>query len=208
MGFANTSCSFSRFKIIDAVSDSIINAIPEKLVQFSFRDIENLPEMQAHGWVCFEDMLDSKWETATPFKADYAVFSLRLDTRRIPAGVIKKHVALAIKDEKERLLANNQKFISRERKKELKEQVLLRLRERFLPIPAEFNVIWNLQTGEVWFASLQQKMIDLFMEYFLATFDLHLDQLTPYNLAALLLTEEQMTRIDSLEATHFTRAEG
>ena len=46
-------------------------------------------------------------------------------------------------------------------------------------------------------------MIDLFMEEFLKTFELHLEQLTPYNLAAAILDEENLIRLDQLEATQF-----
>ena len=203
MGFINNSCSFSRFRIIDPVPDSLIADLGQRLIKYAFQDIEDIPEMQAFGWVSYEDMLDSRWESAPPFKGEFAVFSLRLDTRRIPAGVIKKHLALAIRAEKERLAGQNQKFISRERKKELREQVLLALRQRFLPVPAEFNVIWNLQSHEVWFASTQAKMIDLFMEYFLNSFELHLEQLTPYNLACALLDEADLEKLDKIQATDF-----
>lgn len=207
MGFANSSCSFSRFLIIDPVPDTIINDLPGRLTKFAFKDIEDSAEMQAFGWVSFEDMLESAWETAPPFKGAYAVFSLRLDTRRIPAGVIKKHVALAMKEEKARLAEQNQKFISRERKKELREQVILKLRERFLPVPAEFNVLWNIQANEVWFASVQSKMIDLFMEYFLNSFELHLEQITPYTLAIKILGDAAAPQLDALQATQFIAAE-
>lgn len=208
MGFLNSSCSFTRFRLLDSLTDEIVLQIPEKLKKFAFVDIENLPEMRAHGWVCFEDMLDSEWQTAPPQKADYLLFSLRLDTRRIPAGVIKKHLALAIREEKEKMAATGQKFISKERKKELKEQVLLRLRQHFLPVPAEFNVLWNLQSGEVWLASIQGKMIDLFMELFLNTFELHLEQLTPYNLASSLLDDAELAALDDLQATQFIHEPG
>ena len=57
MGFCNASCSFTRFRIIDPIPSELWTQIPDKLRQFSFRDIDDLPEMQAHGWVCFEDML-------------------------------------------------------------------------------------------------------------------------------------------------------
>ena len=203
MGFCNASCSFTRFRIIDPIPSELWTQIPDKLRQFAFRDIDDLPEMQAYGWVCFEDMLDSEWRTAPPQKGAYFLFSLRLDTRRIPAGVVKKHLALALRDEKERMQAQGKQFISRERKKELKEQVLLRLRQRFLPVPAEFNVIWNTVKNEVWFASTQNRMIDLFMEYFLQSFDVHLEQMTPYSLAESLLDEEAMSRLDRIEPTEF-----
>ena len=80
---------------------------------------------------------------------------------------------------------------------------LLRLRQRFLPIPAEFNVIWATDRNEVWFASTQGKMIDLFMEAFLNSFELHLEQLTPYSLAETMLDEAAMSRLDRIEATQF-----
>ena len=203
MGFANSTCSFTRFRILDPMPDALWPQIPDKLKQFAFRDIDDIPEMQAQGWVCFEDMLDSEWAVAPPQKGAYIVFSLRLDMRRIPAGVVKKHLALALRQKKERMREQNKTFISRERKKELKEQVMLRLRQRFLPVPGEFNVLWATDKNEVWFASTQNKMIDLFMEEFLKTFELHLEQLTPYTLAASMLDEESLIRLDQLEATQF-----
>lgn len=203
MGFANSSCSFTRFRILDPVPDALWAQIPDKLKQFAFRDIDDIPEMEAHGWVSFEDMLDTEWLAAPPQKGAYIVFSLRQDLRRIPAGVVKKHVALAMKEEKQRMSEQGKNFISRERKKELKEQVLLRLRSRFLPVPGEFNALWATDRNEVWFASTQGKMIDLFMELFLNTFELHLEQLTPYNLAASMLDEEALERLDQLEPTQF-----
>ncbi|MBQ9453561.1 MAG: recombination-associated protein RdgC [Desulfovibrio sp.] len=204
MGFSNSTCSFSRFRILDPVPDILWTQIADRLKQYAFHDIDNIPELEAHGWVSFEDMLDVEWLGGPPQKGSYIVFSLRQDLRRIPAGVIKKQLALAINEEKQRMSDQGKKFISRERKKELKEQVLLRLRSRFLPVPGEFNVVWATDRNEVWFASTQDKMIDLFMEQFLITFELHLEPLTPYNLAATLVNEEDLERLDKLEATQFT----
>lgn len=203
MGFTATSVSFTRFRILDPVPADLWPAITDKLKQFAFRDIDDIPEMQSIGWVCFEDMLDAEWHTAPPQKGAYIVFSLRLDMRRIPAGVVKKHLALALKQEKERMRDQAKSFISRDRKKELKEQVMLRLRQRFLPVPGEFNVLWATDSNEVWFASTQNSLIDIFIEEFLKTFGLRLDQLTPYNLAAGMLDEESLARLDQLEATVF-----
>ena len=203
MGFANSACSFTRFRILDPIPNDLWAQIPDKLKQFAFRDIDDIPEMQAQGWVCYEDMLDTEWATAPPQKGAYIVFSLRLDIRRIPAGVVKKHLAVALRDEKNRMHEQGKTFVSRERKKELKEQVMLRLRMRFLPIPSEFNVLWSIDRNEVWFASTQGKMIDLFIEEFFKTFDLKLEQLTPYNLADSMLDEDGLARLDQLEATQF-----
>ena len=204
----SASISFTRFRVIDPIPSELLTQIPEKLRQFAFRDIDDLPEMQAYGWVCFEDMLDTEWRTAPPQKGNYFTFSLRLDTRRIPPAIIKKQLSLALKAEKEKIQAQGKKFISRERKKDLKEQVLLRLRQRFLPVPAEFHVVWEPDRNEVWFASTQGKMIDLFMELFITSFGLHLEQIEPYSLAEGLLDDVEMGKLDRCEATQFTMASG
>ncbi len=203
MGFLSASCSFTRFRIIDDVPSDLWAQIPDSLKKHAFQDIDDVPLERAHGWTCFEDMLDMQWHTAPPQKGAYIVFSLRLDTRRIPAGVIKKHFALALKDEKQSNAEQNKKFISRERKKELKEQVIIRLRSRFLPVPAEFNVLWETTNNTVWFASTQSKMIELFTELFTQTFNLHLEQMIPYNLAMTILDESQLAHLDRIEPTQF-----
>ena len=204
----SASISFTRFRVIDPIPSELWTQIPDKLRQFAFRDIDDLPELQGYGWTCFEDMLDYEWRTAPPQKGNYLTFSLRLDTRRIPPAIIKKQLTLALKAEKEKMQEQGKKFISRERKKDLKEQVLLRLRQRFLPVPAEFHVVWEPDRNEVWFASTQGKMIDLFMELFITSFGLHLEQIEPYSLAEGLLDDVEMGKLDRCEATQFTMASG
>jgi len=203
MGFLNASSSFTRFRIADPVPATLWPTLPDKLKQFCFRDIDNTSDERSWGWVCFDDMLDTSWRTAPPEKGGYIAFSLRQDTRRIPAAVLKKHLAIALREEEARNKEQGKKFISRERKKELREQVRIKLMARFLPIPAEFNVLWTIDTGVIYFASTQSKMIDLFSDYFTLTFDLHLEPLTPYALAASMLDEAAMTKLDTLEPTRF-----
>ncbi len=203
MGLTSSSSSFTRFRIMDDIPKELWTSILEKLQLFAFQDIDNTSEETSHGWTCFDDMLDMQWHTAPPQKGEYIVFSLRLDTRRVPPGVIKKHLALALRDEKQKMQEQNKTYISRERKKELKEQVMIRLRQRFLPIPAEFNVVWSTTNNTVWFMSTQNKMLEIFTELFTKTFNLHLDQMTPYGLASTFLNEAQLIQLDMLEPTHF-----
>ena len=203
MGFLNASSSFTRFSIVDPVPEQLWADIPDLLKKGALLDIDELPEMEAKGWTCFDDYLDTQWVTASPHKGEYLAFTLRIDTRRIPAGVIRKHVTLALKKEKLANLAQGKTYISKERKKEIKEQVPLRLRQRFLPVPAEINVVWSIRKNEVWLASVQNKVIELFMQLFLDTFQLHLQQLTPSALAIQLMGEGQVETIDRIEATVF-----
>ena len=204
MGFANSSCAFTRYRVVELPAADFWAQVPALLKRYSFQDIDALPnEERAFGWTSFDDMLDTEWTTTPPEKGAYLTFALRLETRRVPAAVLKKHHAQALREEKRRMAELGKQFISRERKNELKEQVHLRLRRHFLPIPAIFDVIWGTDTGLVYFASTQRKLLDIFEEYFIKCFELPLEQLTPFGLAAMSLSEHDLDRLDTLEPTSF-----
>ena len=201
MSFLKTSTSFTRFRITDPVSPAIWGEVVERLRKNSFVDIDELPEERSFGWVSFEDMLNLMFNEHPVEKGHFLAFTLRLDTRRVPPAVTKKHLAMALKKEEALSREQGRKFVSRERKKELKELVELQLRKRFLPIPAEFQCVWNTASGMVYFASTQQKMLDLFQELFVRTFELHLEPYTPYEAAAQILGNTAL--LDTLEPTYF-----
>ena len=204
MGFAAASCSFTRYRVLERPSADFWMQAPALLKRHAFQDIDSLPDSErSFGWTSFEDMLDIEWAIAPPEKGAYLAFALRLETRRVPPAVLKKHHELALREEKRRMAGQGKQFISRERKKELKEQVLLRLMRHFLPIPAIFDVIWATDSGLVYFASTQRKVLDIFEEYFTKCFEIPLEQLTPYGLAATSLTEHDLNSLNTLESTSF-----
>ena len=77
----------------------------------------------------------------SPEKGPYLAFTLRLDTRRVPPAVMKKHVAVALNEALQAMREQGRKFLTKEQKTEIREQVALRLRARSLPIPACFDMI-------------------------------------------------------------------
>ena len=203
MSFLRPSVSFTRFKLSESAPAELWTAIPAKLKQFAFRDIDDIPEERSWGWVNFDDMLDAEWTTSVPEKGHYIAFSLRLDTRRISPAVLRKHIALALRQEESRNKEDGKSFVSRTRKKELKESVRAELLRRSLPIPAEFNIIWDTRQNIIILASTHGKIIELFCNHFTATFDLELEQLTPYSLATHLLGENIAVKLDFLTPTAF-----
>jgi DNA recombination-dependent growth factor C len=164
------------------------------------------PEERSSGWTAFDDILDLDFVGNPVEKSHYVCFSLRLDTRRVPAGVIKKHLALALRAEETRNRDAGRKFIGRERKKEIREQVLQKLKMRFLPVPAEFQVVWNTAQSLVYFASIRPQMLDLFEELFTRTFNLHITPLSPFELASSLSGEPEL--LEGLEASSFETPAG
>lgn len=201
MSFLKSSTSFTRFRITDPVPSTLWNEVTDRLRANSFQDIDELPEERSFGWTAFEDILDISFAKEPVEKGHYLAFCLRLDTRRVPPAVVKKHLSLALRKEEELNREQGKKFVSRDRKKELKEQVMLKLRMRFLPVPAEFQVIWNTSENVIYFTSTQQKMLDLFEELFIKTFELHIAPLTPYELATVQFNDNP--RLDAIEPTQF-----
>lgn len=204
MSFLKSSTSFTRFNIIDTVSSNTFETLLEKLKQFAMVDIDETAEEQSQGWTSFDDLLDTGFEQAAVQKGAYMTFSLRLDTRRIPPAVLKKYVNLALRQEEEVLERIGKKFVGRERKKEIIEQVKLRLRARFLPIPAEFLVVWSMEKNIIYLGSTQRRIIDMFMEYFARSFELSLEQILPYNLAYQILGDGCEAKLNNLEPTDFS----
>ncbi|NCC25217.1 MAG: hypothetical protein EOM25_08465 [Deltaproteobacteria bacterium] len=200
MGFLSGSLGLTRYRIVEPVPDSFWSQALDKLKHRSFRDIDQGVEERSFGWVCFDDILDSNWKTAPPEKGEYLAFCLRLDTRRVPAAVFKKHFQLALRELQSRMREQGQKFVTKDQKTELKESVALRLRSRTLPIPAYFEVVWSIRRSEVYLASTRDSVRALFEELFEISFGLHLEMQTPYFLALTRMGERKKI-LDDMEPT-------
>lgn len=208
MGFLSTSVGMTRYRIVEEDIPSLLWVeIDERLRGHAFRDIDASAEERSFGWVSFENMLDADFVSAPPEKGQYLAFVLRLDTRRIPPAVVKKHLTIAMNEARQGMQEQGKKFMTKEQKLEIRDQVILRLRARTLPIPACFDVLWDTMANNVYLASVQPKLLELFEELFTHTFGLHLEPLTPYFLARQYLEETQWSVLDDLQPTIFATGE-
>lgn len=203
MSILSASLGLTRYRIIEEVPQELLSEIPEKLQQFCFVDIDATADERSFGWTNIDDMLDMNWTQSPPEKAEYFTFSLRLDTRRIPPAVLKKHNTIALNKELAHNKEQGKNFVSRDRKKEIKEQVTLRLRARTFPIPASFDVIWNPSVNRVYLTTTNAKVRALFEDYFALTFELHLEPLTPFFQAMEVMGEDAAPKLENLEPTIF-----
>jgi DNA recombination-dependent growth factor C len=201
--FIAASSSFTRYRIIEPVPDTLWPEITDRLRRNAIRDIDESLDERSFGWVCFDNMLDTQWTTAPPEKAGYLAFSLRLDTRRVPAAVFKKHFQIAMERAVQQLKQEGRKGLSRDHKRELKDTVMSKLMSRTLPIPAVFNVVWNIADGVIWFDSTRSKVCELFTEHFTLSFDLHLEPLTPFFMALSHVGESRLAQLEALEPARF-----
>lgn len=174
MGLMAKNCALTVFKVENSTA-----VTPEKLKQYAFQPIDDLPgEETARGWVNFDDMLDQGWATSVPEKGNFMVFGFRIDTRRVPGPILKKEYNLALQDEQEKGQAEGKKFVSRERKKELKALVKAKLMAKTPPSPAVVDAALDMTSGQLLVSSTSSKQLEMFAEHFKNSFGQELQELT------------------------------
>ena len=206
LGFMSASVGLTRYRIVEEdIPSTLWHEIEDRLKRNAFRDIDGSAEERSFGWVSFDNMLDPDFALCPPEKGPYLAFTLRLDTRRIPPAVMKKHLLVAMNEAMQAMREQGKKFVTKEQKAEIRDQVELRLRARTLPIPACFDVIWDTDKQIVSIASTQSKLTELFEELFTHTFGLTLEPLTPYFLALQLIGKDRQAELDEFEPTVFAQ---
>jgi len=157
------------------------NAITDELLQkFAFIPIDGTAQERGEGLTPFDTPLDpASWPMAHNFAGYFALFCLRVDTRRVPGAVMKKHLAEAFAKECE---SAAKAFISKTRKSEIKEQVKLRLLAKTEPAPSIVDVAVDLMSGRVFFGSVSSKAKETFEALWFAMMGEKLVEQTPETL--------------------------
>ena len=201
MGILSSSVSLTRYRIVEKVPDELVNEVPQRLKSNAFREIDQTSDERSFGWVCFDDLLDNKWHTASPHKSHYLAFALRLDTRRIAPAVMKKYLRLALEEARREQESRGRKKVTRDQKAEIKDRVKQSLMSKTLPVPAVFDVVWDVSSHLVYLGSVSPKVRQLFEDQFTQSFELSLEPQTPYFLAVNLVEEHEKKLLDEVEAS-------
>ncbi len=200
MGLLSTSASFVRYAVEGELPANFWDFAAERIAAFSFRDIDDSFEERSVGWVSVLNMFDSSFEYASYAAADYIVLTLRVDERKISTAALKKFAA----KEEERVKKERQvPKLSRNHRLEIKEQMKLMLTKRAVPIPAVYDLCWNLSEGTVLFFSTNQKAQEVLEEFFKETFSLQLVLQIPYLTAGHLLDAPGQDRLANLTPAIF-----
>ena len=93
-----------------AKSSTLASITSDRIRQFAFRSIDNLPDEKGYGFVNADDMFDLDWHTSE--KGHYVTFGFRVDVRKIPSIILKKHLNEMLKEERERLAAQGRNSVS------------------------------------------------------------------------------------------------
>lgn len=212
MSFLKNTVSFTRFRV-QGVSSEIKEQFADKLRQFAFMPIDDSADEKAYGWTSIDDTEDFAF-SVSPWKGNFLCFAFRVDQRKISPAVLKRQVQKALDEEQQKLAEIGRKYISRDRRKEIKEQVKLRLLAKTLPVPAVFEIVWDTERDCMYFEGTGQKLIDTFTAYFYHTLgkeyarNTDLEQLLPANLAEMIIQDHENLSLENLEQTVFMEDKG
>ena len=195
MGLLKGSASFVRFSVEGELPDNPLDFIAERVTSFAFQDIDDTYDEYSIGWVSILNMFDSEFEFGSYAAGDYVTLTLRMDERKVSSAILKKFV----QKEEERVKKERQiPKIGRTMKVEIKERVKTELMRKAIPIPATFELCWNLSESTMLFFSTSSKVHALLEDYFKESFGLFIRQQIPYTIAEHLLDEESIARLANL----------
>ncbi len=171
MGLLTGSASIIRFAVTGDLPAAPWDFIAEQVARHSFRDIDDTMDEYSIGWVSVAGMFDNTFAYGSYAAGDYVVLTMRVDERKVSGAVLKK---FALKEE-ERIKREQQiPRLSRSAKIEIKERIQSELLRKAPPIPATYDLCWNIVDNTLFFFSTNKKAIALVEDLFKESFGLTL----------------------------------
>lgn len=200
MGFISGSASFVRFSVSGELPEDVWEFIARRVAAFSFQDIDETYDEFSIGWVSILNMFDSEFAYASHVNGDYVTLSLRIDERKVSAAILKKFCA----KEEERIKKERQiPKIGKAMKTEIKERIHSELIRKAVPVPAMYDLCWNLAESSLLFFSTNKKAQAQLEDFFKETFGLTIMQQIPYIVAEQIVDDEESHRLTTLSAEIF-----
>lgn len=195
MGLLKGSASFVRFSVLGELPENSLDFIADRIIAFSFQDIDETYDEYSIGWVSILNMFDSQFQYASYAAGDYITLTLRIDERKVSPAILKK----VVQKEEERVRLDKQlPKLSRSMKVEIKERVRVDLMRKAIPIPATFELCWNLSDSTMLFFSTNKKVHAILEDFFKESFGLMIRQQIPYTTAEHLIDEEQLAVLERI----------
>ena len=195
MGFISGSASFVRFSVEGDLPENVWDFIAERVAAFSFQDIDETYDEFSIGWVSVINMFDADFAYASYANGDYVTLTLRTDERKVSPAILKKFCA----KEEERIKKERQiPKIGKAMKTEIKERMRTELMRKAVPVPAVYDLCWNLAESTLLFFSTNKKAQAQLEDFFKETFGLTIMQQIPYLTAEHLIDEEESMRLATI----------
>ncbi len=196
MSILQGSLSLHRALVLGPVPDE--ECIFDGLRQESFRAFEDGMEEERSGWCDWRNPLITPPEETWVSQERFAVIALRIDTRRVPAALLKAHVDLRLQS---LMKEKNLTFVGNEARISLQDEVKAELLQQVLPTPRVVEVAWDLKGGILWTTASSSKTQSALAVLFMKSFGCELQPLVPLLLAGRVashISTEALMALDSL----------
>jgi len=178
MGLFNGSVTLARFMALGPAPED--EQVAAGLAQDRFRPFEDGLDEERAGWVDWRNPLlipaEPDWVTLDR----YALFTLRIDTRRVPSSLLKAHVDLRLR----RLMAEKDLVrVGREARLSVQDEVKAELLKKVMPTPATIECAWDRKAGIVIAGAGSAKAREGMTRLFMKSFGVELQPMGPLILA-------------------------
>lgn len=196
MGLLSRTATFVRYAVEGELPSGFWEFAAERIAQFSFQDIDDTFDEYSIGWVAIDNMFDSSFAHASYALGDYIVLSLRVDERKVASTLLHKY---ALKEE-ERIKKEKQvPRLSRSHKIQIREDIRLQLMKKSMPVPAVYDLCWNLANNTLLFFSTNTKAQSVLEDFFKECFGMRIILQVPYLAAAHLLDRAGLDKLQDLD---------
>ena len=200
MGILSSNVSITRYQVMGQLTEPLMDTLSRLLAQNAIVEIDDEDMDQSVGWTSFEDPFTPNFTGSSFVIGSQFIFSFRMDKKMIPSKVVNKRYR---REMTKRLKESGKEFLSRNEKKQIKEDVLRELSLRMPATPNVYDVLWNYEKYSLWFFSTQKSANELFEIFFTKSFKLNLVRRFPYTAALESLTDSEMDMLNKLTSSHF-----
>ncbi len=183
MGILSGALTARRYRVVGTVPDGFRESYADSLRDYAFREKRDpVAGDESAGWVEIQNLLDTDFSDINRWLFDrYALFSLRVDKKVVPAKLFKAHLdkraeAWCREQQRARCPAST--------RGELKELLMFEMMQRTLPRVQVHEVCWNVVDGWLLFHNLSDRANERFVKLFFETFGQRLHAVVPLDLAA------------------------
>lgn len=184
MSLLQGGLSLRRFMALGPVPEEM--ELIEALEANAFRPFQDGSEEERIGWVDWRNPLISPPDRDWLMQDRFALFALRIDTRRVPPILLKAHLELRLAAlVKEKDLA----FVGKEARISLQDDVKSELLRKVLPTPRVVEVAWDMKAGVLWTTAASGKAQTALLQLFHKSFGIEVQPMNPLVLAGRLCPE-------------------
>lgn len=197
MGALKGSLSVRRYAVTGALPADVRKKLVRGLRAHTFAPVDPKGDVdQSVGWVSLFDSDDTQLEASSCLfvasGGEQLRVSMRVDVLRPAGAEVRRQLETKVRATE----GEHGRKLSKRERRELKDEIIHTLRQRTLPRVRTFDVVWNLDTGRLYFWSQTKSVNELFIDLFTKSFALRLEVEGPTKWARAAVDEATLSRLE------------